>query len=77
MLELQSKPTPKGTQPLSGMRYARLCWIDDWATQKALVRDPSPRPARRPMRAVPRPHICSPQTSGVEWHTRLVKRRML
>ncbi|TYK26956.1 CACTA en-spm transposon protein [Cucumis melo var. makuwa] len=38
-----------------GTRYARLCWIDDRTTQKALVGDPSPKPARRPVRAVPRP----------------------
>ncbi|KAL0544593.1 hypothetical protein IC582_019710 [Cucumis melo] len=41
-------------------RYARRCWIDDWAIQKALVGDPSPRPARWSMQAVPRPYVCSP-----------------
>ncbi|KAA0053248.1 NBS-LRR type resistance protein [Cucumis melo var. makuwa] len=27
-------------------RYVRLFWVDDRATQKTLVRDPSPSPAR-------------------------------
>ncbi|TYK20930.1 ABC transporter C family member 2-like [Cucumis melo var. makuwa] len=36
------------------------CWVDDWTTHKALVGDLSPRPTRRAVRAVPRPHVCSP-----------------
>ncbi|TYK08548.1 gamma-aminobutyrate transaminase POP2 [Cucumis melo var. makuwa] len=43
-----------------GTRYGRRYWVDDQATQKALVGDPSPRPARRPVQAVPRPHVCNP-----------------
>ncbi|TYK04839.1 CACTA en-spm transposon protein [Cucumis melo var. makuwa] len=30
-----------------GMRYAIRCWVDDQATQQALVGDPSRRPARQ------------------------------
>ncbi|TYK21068.1 NBS-LRR type resistance protein [Cucumis melo var. makuwa] len=44
-----------------GMRYVRLCWVDDRATQKALVGDSSPSPARRPMQVVPRPQIRNPR----------------
>uniref|UniRef100_A0A9I9E5H2 NBS-LRR type resistance protein n=1 Tax=Cucumis melo TaxID=3656 RepID=A0A9I9E5H2_CUCME len=29
------------------MKYAIRCWVDDQATQKALVGDPSQRPAER------------------------------
>ncbi|KAA0037464.1 NBS-LRR type resistance protein [Cucumis melo var. makuwa] len=43
-----------------GMRYAIRCWVGDQATQKALVRDPSRRSARRRVRAVPRCHVLSP-----------------
>ncbi|KAA0066656.1 CACTA en-spm transposon protein [Cucumis melo var. makuwa] len=46
MLELQSQPTLEGSRPLTGMRYTIRCWVDDQATQKALVGDPSLRPAR-------------------------------
>ncbi|TYK01074.1 CACTA en-spm transposon protein [Cucumis melo var. makuwa] len=38
-----------------GTRYVRRCWIDDRATQKALVGDLSPRLIRRPIR----PTSCS------------------
>ncbi|TYK04955.1 CACTA en-spm transposon protein [Cucumis melo var. makuwa] len=34
MLELQSQPTLKGSQPISRERYARPFWVDDRATQK-------------------------------------------
>ncbi|KAA0054537.1 NBS-LRR type resistance protein [Cucumis melo var. makuwa] len=34
------------------MRYAIRCWVDDQATQKALVGDPSRRPAERRVQAV-------------------------
>ncbi|KAA0034856.1 NBS-LRR type resistance protein [Cucumis melo var. makuwa] len=43
-----------------GMRYVIRCWVDDQATQKALVEDPSRRSARRRVQAVPRRHVCSP-----------------
>uniref|UniRef100_A0A9I9E577 CACTA en-spm transposon protein n=1 Tax=Cucumis melo TaxID=3656 RepID=A0A9I9E577_CUCME len=42
-------------------RYARLCWVDDHGTQKTLVRDQSPRLARRLVRAMPRPRVCNPR----------------
>ncbi|KAA0049610.1 CACTA en-spm transposon protein [Cucumis melo var. makuwa] len=39
--------------------YARVYWVNDRATQKALVGDPSPSLARRPVQAVPRPCVCN------------------
>ncbi|KAA0035855.1 gamma-aminobutyrate transaminase POP2 [Cucumis melo var. makuwa] len=42
-------------------RYARQGWVDDWATQKALVGDLSPRLAGWPVRVVSRPHVRSPR----------------
>uniref|UniRef100_A0A9I9EDD2 NBS-LRR type resistance protein n=1 Tax=Cucumis melo TaxID=3656 RepID=A0A9I9EDD2_CUCME len=36
------------------MRYAIRCWVDDQATQKTLVGDPSRRPAERQVQAVRR-----------------------
>nr|ADN34241.1 NBS-LRR type resistance protein [Cucumis melo subsp. melo] len=36
------------------MKYAIRCWVDDQATQKALVGDPSRRPAERRVQAVRR-----------------------
>ncbi|KAA0051501.1 NBS-LRR type resistance protein [Cucumis melo var. makuwa] len=52
MLELQSQPTQRVVSHSLRMRYAIRCWIDDQATQKALVEDPSQRPAGRRVRAV-------------------------
>ena len=38
---------PKGFSNHSlGTRYVRPFWIDDWATQKVLVGDPSPSPKK-------------------------------
>ncbi|TYK09574.1 NBS-LRR type resistance protein [Cucumis melo var. makuwa] len=42
------------------MRYAIGCWVDDLATQKALVRDPSRRPAERRVQAVRQHLVRSP-----------------
>ena len=61
MLELQSQLTLEGNQPLFGMRYASRCWVDNWATQKALVGDANQRPARQRVLAVPQRHVCNPQ----------------
>ncbi|XP_050935042.1 uncharacterized protein LOC127143842 [Cucumis melo] len=41
------------------MRYAIRCWVDDQATQKALVGDQSRRPAGRRVQAVRRHLVCS------------------
>ncbi|TYK19801.1 CACTA en-spm transposon protein [Cucumis melo var. makuwa] len=43
-----------------GMRYGKLCWIDDRTTQKALVGDLSPSLARRVVLAVPRSRVHNP-----------------
>ncbi|KAA0058973.1 NBS-LRR type resistance protein [Cucumis melo var. makuwa] len=42
------------------MRYAIRCWVDDQATQKALVGDSSRRPAERRVQAVRRHFVRSP-----------------
>ncbi|KAA0039500.1 NBS-LRR type resistance protein [Cucumis melo var. makuwa] len=42
------------------MRYAIRCWVNDQATQKALVGDPSRKPARRHVRAVSWCHVRNP-----------------
>ncbi|KAA0043150.1 NBS-LRR type resistance protein [Cucumis melo var. makuwa] len=56
-----------------GMRYVIKCWIDDKATKKALVGDPSRRPAKRRVRAVPRRHVHSPQKERFNYKLSLIK----
>ncbi|TYK03145.1 CACTA en-spm transposon protein [Cucumis melo var. makuwa] len=51
----------------------RMCWIDDQATQKALVRDPSRRPARQRVQAVPRHLVCHPHKKRLNYNLNLMK----
>ncbi|KAA0037643.1 NBS-LRR type resistance protein [Cucumis melo var. makuwa] len=44
-----------------GMRNAIRCWVDNQATQKALVGDLSRKPARREVQTVSQCHVRSPQ----------------
>ncbi|TYK28648.1 CACTA en-spm transposon protein [Cucumis melo var. makuwa] len=44
-----------------GTRYAKLCWVDDWATQNALVGELSPSPTRWLVRALPRLRVRNPR----------------
>ncbi|KAA0053563.1 NBS-LRR type resistance protein [Cucumis melo var. makuwa] len=53
------------------MRYAIRCWVDDQATQKALVGDPSRRPAERQVQAVRRHLVRSPQKKEIELQAKL------
>ncbi|KAA0047913.1 NBS-LRR type resistance protein [Cucumis melo var. makuwa] len=55
------------------MRYAIRCWVDDQATQKALVGDPNRKPARRQVQAVPQCHVCSPQKERFNYKLSLIK----
>uniref|UniRef100_A0A9I9EIQ9 NBS-LRR type resistance protein n=1 Tax=Cucumis melo TaxID=3656 RepID=A0A9I9EIQ9_CUCME len=71
MLELQSQPTQRVVSHSLRMRYAIRCWIDDQATQKALVEDPSQRPAGRRVRAVCR-HLV-PHKKRLNYKLNLIK----
>ncbi|KAA0052301.1 CACTA en-spm transposon protein [Cucumis melo var. makuwa] len=52
-----------------GTRYVRLFWVDDRATQKALVGDSSLSPTRRSVLAIPRPCTRNPRISNyIELH---------
>ncbi|KAA0046162.1 NBS-LRR type resistance protein [Cucumis melo var. makuwa] len=50
-----------------------MCWVDDQATQKALVRDPSQRPAGRRVRAVRRHLVRSPHKKRLNYKLNLMK----
>uniref|UniRef100_A0A9I9EK54 NBS-LRR type resistance protein n=1 Tax=Cucumis melo TaxID=3656 RepID=A0A9I9EK54_CUCME len=55
------------------MRYAIRCWVDDQATQKALVGDPSRRPVGRRVRAVHRHLVRSPHKKRLNYKLNLMK----
>uniref|UniRef100_A0A9I9E529 NBS-LRR type resistance protein n=1 Tax=Cucumis melo TaxID=3656 RepID=A0A9I9E529_CUCME len=55
------------------MRYAIRCWVNDQATQRALVGDPSRKPARRKMQTVPQHHVRSPQKERFNYKLSLIK----
>ncbi|TYK02447.1 NBS-LRR type resistance protein [Cucumis melo var. makuwa] len=55
------------------MRYAIRCWVDDHATQKALVGDPSRRPVERRVQAVRRHLIRSPQKKRLNYKLNFMK----
>ncbi|KAA0043579.1 NBS-LRR type resistance protein [Cucumis melo var. makuwa] len=55
------------------MRYAIRCWIDDQATQKALVGDPSRRPVKRRVQAVRRHLIRSSQKKRLNYKLNFMK----
>uniref|UniRef100_A0A9I9EKX3 CACTA en-spm transposon protein n=1 Tax=Cucumis melo TaxID=3656 RepID=A0A9I9EKX3_CUCME len=63
----------RGSQPLSGMRYAIRCWVDDQITQKALVGDPSRRPARQRVQAVSRHLVHRPHKNRLNYNLNLMK----
>ncbi|KAA0048153.1 reverse transcriptase [Cucumis melo var. makuwa] len=73
MLELQSQPTPGVVSHSLRMRYAIRCWVDDQATQKALVGDPSRRPAERQVQAVRRHLVRSPQKKRLNYKLNFMK----
>ncbi|KAA0039106.1 CACTA en-spm transposon protein [Cucumis melo var. makuwa] len=53
--------------------HAIRCWVDDRATQKTLVGDPSRRSVRRRVRAIPRSHVHSPQKESFNYKLSLIK----
>ncbi|KAA0065433.1 NBS-LRR type resistance protein [Cucumis melo var. makuwa] len=55
------------------MRYAIRCWVDDQATQKALVGDPSRRPAERQVQAVRRHLVRSPHKKRLNYKLNFMK----
>uniref|UniRef100_A0A9I9EIN0 CACTA en-spm transposon protein n=1 Tax=Cucumis melo TaxID=3656 RepID=A0A9I9EIN0_CUCME len=55
------------------MRYAIRCWVGDQATQKALVGDPSRRPAERRVQAVHRHLVRSPQKKRLKYKLNFMK----
>uniref|UniRef100_A0A9I9EBA0 CACTA en-spm transposon protein n=1 Tax=Cucumis melo TaxID=3656 RepID=A0A9I9EBA0_CUCME len=55
------------------MRYAIRFWIDDQATQKALVGDPSRRPAERRVQAVRQHLVRSPQKKRLNYKLNFMK----
>ncbi|TYK01603.1 CACTA en-spm transposon protein [Cucumis melo var. makuwa] len=60
MLELQSQPTPEGSQPLSEDEICNQVLDRQPGYSKGLGWDPSRRPAGRRVRAVPRHLFCNP-----------------
>ncbi|KAA0053771.1 CACTA en-spm transposon protein [Cucumis melo var. makuwa] len=73
MLELQSQPTPEGSQPLFEDEICNQVLVDDQATQKALVGDPSRRPAERRVQAVRRHLVRSPQKKRLNYKLNFMK----
>ncbi|TYK11054.1 NBS-LRR type resistance protein [Cucumis melo var. makuwa] len=55
------------------MRYAIRCWVDDQATQKALVGDPSRRLVGQRVRAVPRHLVRTPHKKRLNYKLNLIK----
>uniref|UniRef100_A0A9I9ED03 CACTA en-spm transposon protein n=1 Tax=Cucumis melo TaxID=3656 RepID=A0A9I9ED03_CUCME len=55
------------------MRYAIRCWVDDHATQNALVGDPSRRLAGRRVRVVRRHLVHSPHKKRLNYKLNLMK----
>uniref|UniRef100_A0A9I9EHV8 NBS-LRR type resistance protein n=1 Tax=Cucumis melo TaxID=3656 RepID=A0A9I9EHV8_CUCME len=55
------------------MRYAIRCWVDDQATQKALVGDPSRRLAERRVQAVRRHLVRSPHKKRLNYKLNFMK----
>ncbi|KAA0036833.1 NBS-LRR type resistance protein [Cucumis melo var. makuwa] len=55
------------------IRYAIRCWVDDQATQKALVGDPSRGPAERRVQAVRRHLVRSPQKKRLNYKLNFMK----
>uniref|UniRef100_A0A9I9EEM6 CACTA en-spm transposon protein n=1 Tax=Cucumis melo TaxID=3656 RepID=A0A9I9EEM6_CUCME len=70
MLELQSQMVVSHSMR---MKYAIRCWVDDQATQKALVGDPSRRPTERRVQAVRRHLVCSPQKKRLNYKLNFMK----
>ncbi|KAA0045294.1 CACTA en-spm transposon protein [Cucumis melo var. makuwa] len=73
MLKLQSQPTPEGSQPLFEDEICDQVWVDDQATQKALVGDPSRRPAERRVQAVRRHLVRSLQKKRLNYKLNFMK----
>ncbi|TYK30471.1 CACTA en-spm transposon protein [Cucumis melo var. makuwa] len=55
------------------MRYAIRCWVDDQATQKALVGDPSRRPAEWQVQAIRRYLVRNPQKKRLNYKLNFMK----
>ncbi|KAA0052152.1 CACTA en-spm transposon protein [Cucumis melo var. makuwa] len=55
------------------IKYAIRCWVDDQATQKALVEDPSRRPTERRVQTVRRHLVRSPQKKRFNYKLNFMK----